>query len=579
MEKAKNIETPEQTRPTEMLCSRCEKNKPRKKKRYFLLCFLIAIATYLTKTAYEKAFKKTVILALLDDFLSLKYITGLNLSDTTKSNLFYLAELAASNPKPEVAPLPGIIAEKEGVNAKHPITIIPGIANTHLELWKTSAEATSFFRKKIWGSHSTFTFMLYDRAEWFSSMKLHEDTGLDPDKIKVRPGQGLDSSDFAIPGVWFWWKIVENLSHIGYDPTKVHFAAFDWRLGFEELEVRDGYFTKLKTDIEHQCATSQEKSVVIAHSLGSVIFHYFMQWVSDKEADWVDKHIHAVSYIGAPLLGAPKAIPCLLTGEAKDTAEMGAVQYAIVELLFGKDQRKELFRTWTSALFLLPKGNPCFWRDRTRKNVPDELVVITEDDKPAESLSIEEIYLAIQNVVTPYNKKVVQKMINCDSKQDKWSNPLLSPLPNAPNLTIYSLYGVNKPTERGYALYRDKDGTLEIDRNATDPSKNLHRGVYSTDGDGTVPVVSSGYMGLHGWKTPKLNPHKVKTLNKEYKHLPSKSILDIRGGRYTAQHVNILGNFELITDLLHIASGKTLHERIHSNLPKLIEEINKDLEP
>ena len=37
-----------------------------------------------------------------------------------------------------------------------------------------------------------------------------------------------------------------------------------------------------------------------------------------------------------------------------------------------------------------------------------------------------------------------------EKKMEKWINPLESRLPLAPNMRIYCLYGVGKPTERSY---------------------------------------------------------------------------------------------------------------------------------
>ena len=37
-----------------------------------------------------------------------------------------------------------------------------------------------------------------------------------------------------------------------------------------------------------------------------------------------------------------------------------------------------------------------------------------------------------------------------EKKMEKWINPLEARLPLAPNMRIYCLYGVGKPTERSY---------------------------------------------------------------------------------------------------------------------------------
>jgi phospholipid:diacylglycerol acyltransferase len=39
-------------------------------------------------------------------------------------------------------------------------------------------------------------------------------------------------------------KIIENLAVINYDTNNLHMAAYDWRLSYYNLEVRDGYFSR-----------------------------------------------------------------------------------------------------------------------------------------------------------------------------------------------------------------------------------------------------------------------------------------------------------------------------------------------
>ena len=45
-------------------------------------------------------------------------------------------------------------------------------------------------------------------------------------------------------------KIVENLAVVNYDTNNLDLAAYDWRLSYNNLEERDGYFSKLKTTVE-----------------------------------------------------------------------------------------------------------------------------------------------------------------------------------------------------------------------------------------------------------------------------------------------------------------------------------------
>ena len=132
----------------------------------------------------------------------------------------------------------------------------------------------------------------------------------------------------------------------------------------------------------------------------------------------------------------------------------------------------------------------------------------------------------------------------------------MEPLPRSRNLKMYCLYGVGVETERAYRL-EAKGEDLEISS------------VEWSDGDGTVPLVSLGYMcskGKRGWrKNARLNPGlKIAVTSREYRHQPA--ALSLRGGPRTGDHVNILLNTELIGDIIAIAAGRDLEDRVISDI-------------
>lgn len=106
---------------------------------------------------------------------------------------------------------------------------------------------------------------------------------------------------------WLWSKIIENLASIGYDPTSAYTASYDWRLAYQNLELRDQYFSRLKNYIETAARLSDKKVVLVAHSMGSQLAHYFFKWV---EADgygnggdrWVEDNIEAFINVRVPVL-------------------------------------------------------------------------------------------------------------------------------------------------------------------------------------------------------------------------------------------------------------------------------------
>ncbi|KAI3410827.1 uncharacterized protein J3R85_018336 [Psidium guajava] len=168
-----------------------------------------------------------------------------------------------------------------------------------------------------------------------------------------------------------------------------------------------------------------------------------------------------------------------------------------------------------------------------------------------------------------------------------WSNPLETKLPDAPDMEIYSLYGVGIPTERAYVYKLTPTSEcyipFQIDTSAHGESENscLKDGVYSADGDETVPVLSAGYMCAKGWRgKTRFNPSGINTYIREYDHAPPANLLEGRGTQSGA-HVDIMGNFALIEDIIRVAAGATGQDlggdRVHSDIFRWSEKIQLEL--
>jgi hypothetical protein len=90
----------------------------------------------------------------------------------------------------------------------------------------------------------------------------------------------------------------------------------DWRLPIPMLEDRDAWFTRTKTEIEMQVIKSGgTKAVLISHSYGATVTFAFLTWVEEQQAGWVDKHLEAWANLAGPILGLPKALAPLFSGE------------------------------------------------------------------------------------------------------------------------------------------------------------------------------------------------------------------------------------------------------------------------
>lgn len=381
----------------------------------------------------------------------------------------------------------GLKAQSEGIHAKHPVIMIPGVISTGLESWGTEEQSRQYFRKRLWGSWSMMRALILDKASWKKHIMLDEETGLDPPGIKLRAAQGFDAADFFITGYWIWNKILENLATIGYDPNNAFTAAYDWRMSYENYEIRDRYFTRLKQHIEVAKKVQDRKVVLLSHSMGSQVLFYFMHWVEaqgygDGGDGWVEAHVEAWINISGCMLGAVKDIPALLSGEMRDTAQLNAFAVYGMEKFLSRAERAELLRHMPGISSMLPIGGDAVWGNHTW--APDDLpgqnftfgnflkFPAAADGKASPGwLTVGESLQYLWRNTDKWYSRLIQNAYSlgvAHTKEEveenqkvprKWMNPLETRLPNAPNMKIYCFYGMGKPTERAYYYKEDLDPT------------------------------------------------------------------------------------------------------------------------
>ncbi|KAG6778105.1 hypothetical protein POTOM_017955 [Populus tomentosa] len=617
--------------------------------------------------------------------------------------------LPATFPGFQVLESPGTRLKLEGLTALHPVVLVPGIVTGGLELWEGKPCAEGLFRKRLWGGSFTellkrtkfgslcqtpsalckyiflghFVFQLDCNCEliweWplclLEHLALHNETGLDPPGIRLRAVPGLVAADYFAPGYFVWAVLIENLAKIGYEGKNMHMAAYDWRLSFQNTEIRDQTLSRLKSQIELMYVTNgYMKVVVVPHSMGVIYLLHFLKWVETPPPmgggggpGWCAKHIKAIMNIGPVFLGVPKAVSNLFSAEARDVASIRAMDPGVLDSEILRLQALEhvmrVTRTWDSIASLLPKGGETIWgnldwspeeghacdlskkrysqasagdRDtndsdvkmgfhvkeskygriisfgketlqlsssqlpsvdtkmlikmlqqeflgtRTNKNTNSacggevwteydemcrETIPKIAENKPYTARTV----LDLLRFVAPKMMQRVESHLSYgiadnldDPKYNRykyWSNPLETKLPDAPDIEIYCSYGVGIPTERSY-IYKlspnDKCKSIpfRIDSSVDgDEDSCLRGGVYLTDGDETVPVMSAGFMCAKGWRgRTRFNPSGIATHIREYRHKPPASLLEGRGLESGA-HVDILGNFDLIEDVLRVAAG------------------------
>ncbi|KAJ9540428.1 hypothetical protein OSB04_026934 [Centaurea solstitialis] len=594
------------------------------------------------------------------------------------------ANLGFKGPEP-----PGVRLKKEGLTPLHPVVLVPGIVTGGLELWEGRPCAEGLFRKRVWGG--SFTEILKRPLCWLEHLSLDDETGLDPPGIRLRPVPGLVGADYFAPGYFVWAVLIENLARIGYEGKNMYMAAYDWRLSFQNTEVRDQSLSRLKINIELMYVTNGNKKVVVVpHSMGVIYFLHFLKWVEAAPPmgggggpGWCAKHIKAIMNIGPAFLGVPKAVSGILSAEGKDVAFIRAVAPGLLDSeVLGLQTLERLMgvsRTWDSVVSLLPKGGDAIWGDLDSSPEDGHKCDLetksyfqmsskenssgNEDKRPVFHMNQQTRYgrmisfgktaseqhssklptvaqmelmhanrvsnssATCRDVWTEYGKisrtsiqevadnkaytagtlidllrfvapKMMQRAevqfshgLAADLDDPKyahykyWSNPLETKLPDAPDMEIYSLYGVGIPTERSY-IYKlspsDKCNSIPFRIDSSAEGKGgqgcLRGGVYFVDGDESIPVLSAGFMCAKGWRgKTRFNPSGSATYIREFRHKPPASLLEGRGAE-SGGHVDIMGNVALIEDILRVAAGASGAEiggdRIYSDILEMSDRVN-----
>ncbi|KAH8067216.1 O-acyltransferase [Aureococcus anophagefferens] len=378
-------------------------------------------------------------------------------------------------------------------------------------------------------------------------LALNGTTWDDPADIKVRASSGLGAAD-AFGPLNLWGELMANLAILGYDEASLRLLGFDWRLSAQRLEARDGFFTQVKAEVELLGALSGAKVAVLAHSLGANHFVHFMRWVA-REPGWVERRVARFVPICGALLGSAKALAYLVTGEMTDAVGMGPLLAQLFESHGGIQRRAvaDLTRSWASVPALLPKGGDAFWRT-------DDFVVLDEPPADNRTMAVDAALDWLRAMLPAYGALL-------DGEYDLTGPPAASrrrraplarvgqrpaPLPKAPSLEIYCLYGTGRSTPKTFEFAwtrpraarpsttqrrRAPRSLLASAPRATRSPRQVPErylvisdagapgsGVIAGDGDGTVPILSLGYLCASGYGTKARNPARVRVRTKEYAH-------------------------------------------------------------
>ncbi|CCW64584.1 unnamed protein product [Phytomonas sp. EM1] len=425
---------------------------------------------------------------------------------------------------------------------KHPVIIIPGFVTSAMDLWEAKQTCLdrqpsfshSIFRQRMFGPSMLFL-ILTDPACWLDLFSMDKTTGLDKKGIKVRPDSGLASVDYFVPGYWVWAKVIINLADIGYDPQDIMVMTYDWRLSPQKAHDRDGIFHNIRSSIMLQYQKFQQRLVVISHSYGALVALDFFKWAEMQEKGFMNKYVAYYINVGGTVLGLPKAASALLQGDVKDTLTMPRSARRVLDTFVTQGARYNCTRTWSCLINMLPHGceeeNPHLW---TFSN--------------GTALGMRELAeIVIQECERSGHTDCARQMRRYYEILDE-----LPVLPPAPNTTVVCLYGVNKTTEVGYRIEDTRGSNGIWNTNMDYNDANTSQGVHLGNGDGTVPLLSLGYMcrAPNGWQQ---NVGRVVTV--EYPHDEQNRVLSLRGGSVSGDHVDILGNYGFIETILKVVSG------------------------
>jgi phospholipid:diacylglycerol acyltransferase len=99
---------------------------------------------------------------------------------------------------------------------------------------------------------------------------------------------------------------------------------------------------------------------------------------------------------------------------------------------------------------------------------------------------------------------------------------------------------VGKPTERSYFYREDRDpfSKLNVSIDTTVSNGGVDHGVVMGEGDGTVGLLSLGYMCAKGWGFKRFNPAGVKVKVYEMPHEPDR--FSPRGGPNTGSYERMI---------------------------------------
>lgn len=193
-------------------------------------------------------------------------------------------------------------------NRRPPIFLMPGLAATRLVSWKLKTCPHSHllsdikFHDYVWLNMKLLLQMgTIASTCWEECMTLgrnQTDSDLGDQGCKLRPDEGLDAIASLAPGgvgaellvgqtnTLFAWLVQWLSDNLGYDSSNIIGFPYDWRLSPHMMEKRDGFLSKTRRSIEAAVkANGGIPGIMVAHSMGNLVFRYFLMWLRQEMRD------------------------------------------------------------------------------------------------------------------------------------------------------------------------------------------------------------------------------------------------------------------------------------------------------
>lgn len=111
----------------------------------------------------------------------------------------------------------------------------------------------------------------------------------------------------------YFGNMCDYLKENGYvEKQSLYGVPYDFRLILDST-IRNEFFDRLKYVLERATRKNKAPCVVVSHSLGGVLFKWFLTSYVDDQ--WISAHLHRWFCISAPFGGTPLALRIIFSGE------------------------------------------------------------------------------------------------------------------------------------------------------------------------------------------------------------------------------------------------------------------------